>query len=73
MISSPPRRVGAIVGPVLIGAFFQASCGATDDASTRSTIDLSADSTAFVVRPPATTEPPVDSAGEDGIVTTVQE
>ena len=74
MSSSPPRRVGAIVGPVLVGAFLLASCGATDDAATRSTIDLSADSTAFVVRPPATTEPPVDTAGEEsGVVTTEQE
>ena len=73
MCYSSPRRVGALVGPVLVGAFFLASCGATDDAATRSTIDLSADSTAFVVRPPATTEPPVDTAGEDGVVTTEQE
>ena len=73
MSSSPPRRVGAIVGPVLIGAFLLASCGATDDAATRSTIDLSADSTAFVVRPPATTEPPVDTAAADGVVSTEQE
>jgi len=73
MSSSSPRRVGAIVGPVLIGAFLLASCGATDDAATRSTIDLSADSTAFVVRPPATTEPPVDTAAADGVVSTEQE
>jgi LysM repeat protein len=73
MNSSSPRRVGAIVGPVLIGAFFLASCGAADDAATRSTIDLSAASTAFVVRPPATTEPPADTGAEDGVVTTEQE
>jgi LysM repeat protein len=73
MSSSSPRRVGALVGPVLVGAFFLASCGATDEAATRSTIDLSADSTAFVVRPPATTQPPVDTAVEEGVVTTEQE
>ena len=72
MSSSPPRRVGAIVGPILFGAFLLASCGATDDAETRSTIDLSAASTAFVVRPPATTTP-ADTVGEDGVVTTEQE
>ena len=72
MNSSPPRRLGAIVGPILIGAFLMASCGATDDAATRTTIDLSADSTAFVVRPPATTEP-ADAVGEDGVVSTEQE
>jgi LysM repeat protein len=73
MSSSPSRRVWAVTGPVLVGAFLLASCGAADDAATRSTIDLSADSTAFVVRPPATTTPPVDTAGEDGVVTTEQE
>ena len=72
MNSSPPRRLGAIVGPILIGAFLMASCGAPDDAATRTTIDLSADSTAFVVRPPATTEP-ADAVGEDGVVSTEQE
>ena len=57
MQSSHPRRLGAVVVPVIAGAFLLASCGAADNAATQSTIDLSAASTAFVVRPPATTDP----------------
>ncbi len=59
----------------MAGAFLLASCGAADDAATQSTIDLSAASTAFVVRPPATTVPVTDtSAPEAGaVVTTEQE
>jgi LysM repeat protein len=71
MSSSHPRRVGALVGPIVVGAFILASCGGADDTVTRSTIDLSADSTAFVVRPPATTTPPADTAA--GTVDAVQE
>lgn len=75
MSSSHPRRVGALVGPIAVGAFILASCGAADDTVTRSTIDLSADSTAFVVRPPATTTPPADTAAPEAgaVVETEQE
>jgi LysM repeat protein len=73
MSSSHPRRVAAIVGPVLVGAFVMASCGAADDAATQSTIDLSASSTAFVVRPPATTVPTTDAATAGAVIETEQE
>jgi lipoprotein NlpD len=70
---SQPRRLGAVVGPVIAGAFLLASCGAADNAATQSTIDLSAASTAFVVRPPATTLP-AGAAPEAGeVVATEQE
>ena len=55
--STNVRRLGALVGPALIGAVVLSSCGGGETAATQSTIDLSAASTAFVVRPPATTEP----------------
>ncbi len=75
MQSSHPRRLGAVVVPVIAGAFLLASCGAADNAATQSTIDLSAASTAFVVRPPATTVPVADTvapaAGD--VVATEQE
>ncbi len=75
MQSSHPRRLGAVVVPVIAGAFLLASCGAADNAATQSTIDLSAASTAFVVRPPATTIPVADTvapaAGD--VVATEQE
>jgi LysM repeat protein len=61
MQSSNTRRLGAIVGPILVGAVLFASCGGDDSGATQSTIDLSADSTAFVVRPPATTVAPQDT------------
>jgi LysM repeat protein len=70
------RRLGALAGPALIGAVILSSCGGTESAATRSTVDLSAASTAFVVRPPATTEPPADSAAAgdpDAIVEGTQE
>jgi LysM repeat protein len=70
------RRLGALVGPALIGAVILSSCGGTESAATRSTLDLSAASTAFVVRPPATTEPPTDSAAvgdPEAIVEGIQE
>ncbi len=62
--SSPTvvRRLGVLVGPALLGAFVLASCGGGETGATQSTLDLSAASTAFVVRPPATTEPPTDTA-----------
>jgi LysM repeat protein len=72
--STRVRRLGALVGPVLVGAFVLSSCGGGESAATQSTIDLSAASTAFVVRPPATTEPPVDTAADpDAIVEGTQE
>jgi len=60
--STGVRRLGALVGPALLGAFVLASCGGGETGATQSTLDLSAASTAFVVRPPATTEPPTDTA-----------
>lgn len=73
MQSSHPRRLGAIAGPIVVGAFLLASCGAADNGATQSTIDLSAASTAFVVRPPATTTPPTDSVAAGDVVSTEQE
>ncbi len=70
------RRLGVLAGPALIGAVILSSCGGTESAATRSTLDLSAASTAFVVRPPATTQPPVDTLAEgdpDAIVEGIQE
>lgn len=57
------RRLGVLVGPALIGAVVLSSCGSGESGATQSTIDLSAASTAFVVRTPATTEP-VDTLAE---------
>ena len=56
------RRLGVLVGPALIGAIVMSSCGSGESGATESTIDLSAASTAFVVRTPATTVAPVDPA-----------
>jgi hypothetical protein len=71
------RRVAAIVGPALIGAVLLTSCGGDEGGATQSTIDLSASSTAFVVRTPATTVPPADTGvpgtGEGGTVEGTQE
>jgi LysM repeat protein len=70
------RRLGALVGPALIGAVVLSSCGGGESGATQSTIDLSAASTAFVVRPPATTEPPADTLADgdpDAIVDGIQE
>ena len=64
------RGLGVLVGPALIGAIVLSSCGSPENAATQSTVSLNAASTAFVVRPPATTVP-VDSvavAGEPGAV-----
>lgn len=60
------RRLSVIAAPLLAGAFVLASCGGGESAATRTTIDLNASSTAFVVRPPATTEPPTDAAVPTG-------
>ena len=69
MQSSPSstglRRLGALVGPALVGAIVLSSCGGGETGATQSTIDLSAASTAFVVRPPATTDAPTDTASSD--------
>jgi len=68
------RRLGSIAGPVLIGAFVLASCGGGDSGATQSTIDLNSSSTAFVVRPPATTEPPAGTtAAVEGTVEGTQD
>lgn len=69
------RRLGVLVGPALIGAVVLSACGSGESGATQSTIDLSAASTAFVVRTPATTEP-VDTLAEgdpDAIVEGTQE
>ena len=66
MQSSNPRRLGAIIGPVIVGVVLLASCGGADSGATQSTIDLSAASTAFVVRPPATTVPAAGQRGARG-------
>lgn len=74
--TSGARRLGALVGPALIGAVILSSCGGGEAEVTQSTIDLSAASTAFVVRPPATTEPPADTlaaSDPDAIVEGIQE
>lgn len=62
--STTARRLGALVGPAIVGAFLLASCGGAETGATRSTINLDATSTAFVVRPPATTVPPAGEAAE---------
>ena len=70
------RRLGVLVGPALIGAVVLSSCGSGESGATQSTVDLSAASTAFVVRPPATTLPPTDTLAEgdpDAIVEGIQE
>ena len=67
------RRLGALVGPALVGAFVLSSCGGGDTGATQSTIDLSAASTAFVVRPPATTVPAADTVSGDAVVEGIQE
>jgi LysM repeat protein len=67
-------RLGVLVGPALLGAFVLSSCGGGETGATQSTIDLSAASTAFVVRPPATTEAPDGASGDpDAIVEGTQE
>jgi LysM repeat protein len=69
------RRLGALAGPVLIGAVILSSCGGGESGATQSTLDLSAASTAFVVRPPATTAAPVDTLATDpeAVVDGIQE
>jgi LysM repeat protein len=69
------RRLGVLAGPVLIGAIVLSSCGGGESGATQSTLDLSAASTAFVVRPPATTTPPADTLATDpdAVVDGIQE
>jgi LysM repeat protein len=64
--TSSVRRLGALLGPALVGALVLSSCGGGDSAATQSTVNLSAASTAFVVRPPATTLPIDPAAAVDG-------
>ena len=71
--STGVRRLGALVGPALIGAIILSSCGGAETGATQSTIDLSAASTAFVVRPPATTEPTDATVDSEGIIEGTQE
>ncbi len=65
-------RVGAVAGPLVIGAMLLGACGgSSDDGAAESTIALSQESTAFVVRPPVTTvAAPADTVLEDGEVST---
>lgn len=73
MKSTSARRFAAIAAPAIVGALVLASCGGSDGAASVSTIDLSEGSTAFVVRPPATTIPDVNVDGAGVIITTEQE
>lgn len=54
-----------LAGPALVGAIVLSSCGGAETGATQSTLDLSAASTAFVVRPPATTVAPVETVPGD--------
>lgn len=68
------RRLVGVAGPIVIGALVLGACGGSDDGATQSTIALSQESTAFVVRPPETTVAPTDTAPvEGGIATGAQE
>ncbi len=73
--STSVRRLGALAGPALIGAIVLSSCGGSESSATQSTIDLSAASTAFVVRPPATTVPTdsVAAGDPDAVIDGTQE
>ena len=73
--SNGMRRLGALVGPALLGALVLSSCGSGESAATVPAVDLSAASTAFVVRPPATTVPidPAAVADPDAIVEGTQD
>ena len=71
--STSTRRLGALVGPALIGAIILSSCGGGETGATQSTIDLSAASTAFVVRPPATTVPTAAASDPGAVVDGTQE
>ena len=64
-------RVGAVAGPLVIGAVLLGACGdGSDDGASQSTIALSQESTAFVVRPPVTTVASTETTLEEGGVST---
>ena len=64
-------RVGAVAAPLLIGAMLLGACGgSSDDGASQSTIALSQESTAFVVRPPVTTIAVTDTTPVAGEVST---
>ena len=64
-------RVGAVAAPLLVGAMLLGACGgSSDDGASQSTIALSQESTAFVVRPPVTTIAVADTAPVAGEVST---
>jgi LysM repeat protein len=63
--SAGVRRLAVLAGPALVGAIVLSSCGTAETGATQSTLDLSAASTAFVVRPPATTVAPVETVAGD--------
>jgi LysM repeat protein len=63
-------RLGAVTGPLVVGAMLLGACGGSDDGATESTIALSQESTAFVVRPPVTTVAVVDTTPTEGQVST---
>src|SRR6187431_925953 len=64
-------RVGAVAAPLLVGAMLLGACGgSSDDGASQSTIALSQESTAFVVRPPVTTIAVVDTTPVAGEVST---
>jgi LysM repeat protein len=69
------QRVGVVVGPLVVGAMLLGACGGgSDDGASESTIALSQESTAFVVRPPETTIAPTETTlPADGISTAAQE
>ena len=68
-------RVGAVAAPLLVGAMLLGACGgSSDDGASQSTIALSQESTAFVVRAPVTTIAVADTTPvEGGISTAAQE
>ena len=64
-------RVGAVAAPLLVGAMLLGACGgSSDDGASQSTIALSQESTAFVVRPPVTTIAVADTTPVEGEVST---
>jgi LysM repeat protein len=71
--SAGTRRLGVLAAPALIGAIVLSSCGGGESGATQSTLDLSAASTAFVVRPPATTEPTDTAVDPEAVVDGTQE
>lgn len=74
MTSNLSRRVGVVAWPVLFATLLLGACGGDEAGeATRSTIDLSQESTAFVVRPPVTTTTVPSSILEDGTTAGSQE